>query len=58
MKYIVKFNFDCVNKHGLISAKSGESEITADASPNDIKKSQVVMGLIAADMERLKNYKG
>jgi hypothetical protein len=50
MNYLVKFNFNCINKKSLISGKSGEVEITSDASIEELKNSKELPNLIALDM--------
>jgi len=50
MNYLIKFNFNCINKKSLISGKSGEVEITSDASIEELKNSKELPNLIALDM--------
>lgn len=50
MNYLVKFNFNCINNKSLISGKSGEVEITSDASIEELKNSKELPNLIALDM--------
>lgn len=51
MEYTVKFDFSCMgNKGNKISLKSGEVDITSDATPSQLKKSNELITLIANDM--------
>ena len=52
MDYKVQFNFNCVNKRSLVSGKSGEVNITSEATQDELKSSNELIGLIALEMEK------
>lgn len=52
MEYRVSFDFNVINKKSIISGKSGEVDITADATPEQLKNNSELIGLIALDMEK------
>ena len=52
MDYTIKFNFNCVNKRGLVSGKSGEVEITTACEPERLKNNEQLVQLITNDMAR------
>jgi hypothetical protein len=52
MKYIVNFNFNCFNKRGVISGRSGQIEVDTDMTKAELMGSKDLVTLIAQEMER------
>lgn len=52
MEYTVSFDFNVINKKSMVSGKSGELNITADATPEQLKKSSELIRSISLDMEK------
>jgi hypothetical protein len=52
MEYTVLFDFNVINKKSMVSGKSGEVDITADATPEQLKNSSELIRLIALDIEK------
>jgi len=50
MEYTISFDFNCINKQNLISGKSGEVDVTSNASAENLKNNKDLIGLIAIDM--------
>lgn len=57
MEYFVEFNFNLVNKRGLISGKSGEISITSKAKLEDLKTNKSFINLIIAHVKQKTNQK-
>ncbi len=55
MEYTVSFDFNCINKQNLISGKSGEVDVTANTTSEELKINKELVGLIATDMEKKTN---
>jgi len=49
MEYTVKFNFNTMEGNE-VTGMSGESDITSDDTPETLKESKELIGLIANDM--------
>ena len=50
MEYTVSFNFNCINKKNAVSGKSGQVEINAESSPEELRNSSELFALISSEM--------
>lgn len=51
-EYTVSFIFDCINKRSMVSRKSGEVDITTDATPEELMSSDGLKAMIIQEMAR------
>jgi len=51
MEYNVRFDFVLIGKKGGLRGASGDIDVTADMSQEELKNSEVLIGMIANEMQ-------